>query len=138
MSSRWKHQQDPSVQAATPERMRIEIDQKFREFLDDPDLTQYDFPNDLNNLQRKYIHEKAKKLNLQSRSHGKEPNRVLTIYKKQKLVSEKTNVEVLWAKNKTIYSLVVLCIYIKSCGILFGRWTSKASTSTSPNRPSKP
>lgn len=84
--SRWK-QTDPNVQAATPEKLRIEIDTIFRSLMEDPDMTQYEFPSHLNNLQRKYIHEKAKKLNLQSKSHGKEPNRTLTIYKRRKLVN---------------------------------------------------
>lgn len=84
--SRWK-QKDPNVQAATPEKLRIEIDNVFRTFMENSDITYYDFPSDLNNLQRKYIHEKAKKLNLQSKSHGKEPNRRLTIYKRKKLVN---------------------------------------------------
>lgn len=83
--SYWK--KDPNVQAATPEKLRIEIDNVFRTFMENGDTTYYDFPSDLNNLQRKYIHEKAKKLNLQSKSHGKEPNRILTIYKRKKLVN---------------------------------------------------
>lgn len=81
----WKRV--PNVQAATPEKLRIEIDNVFRTFMENSDTTYYDFPSDLNNLQRKYIHEKAKKLNLQSKSHGKEPNRILTIYKRKKLVN---------------------------------------------------
>lgn len=84
--SRWKHK-DPNVQAATPEKLRIEIDNVFKTFMDDSEATYHDFPHDLNNLQRKYIHDKARKLNLQSKSHGKEPNRILTIYKPKKLVN---------------------------------------------------
>lgn len=85
--SRRKHFKDPNVQAATPERMRIEIDQIFREFLENPDTIQYEFPSDLNRLQRKYIHEKARKLSLHSKSHGKEPNRTLMICKRKKPVN---------------------------------------------------
>lgn len=84
MSRRHK---DPNVQAATPEKLRIEIDNIFRMFMDNEEMHQYEFIAELNNLQRKYIHEKAKKLNLQSKSHGKEPNRVLTIYKRKKLIN---------------------------------------------------
>lgn len=89
MSSRWKRQKEPPKNkcGAIPERMRIEIDQIFREFLENPDVVQYEFPNTLNNLQRKYIHEKARKLNLSSKSHGKEPNRSLAISKRKKLVN---------------------------------------------------
>lgn len=85
--SRRKHPKDPNVQAATPERMRIEIDQIFREFLENPDAVQYEFPSNLNRLQRKYIHDKARKLSLHSKSHGKEPNRTLMICKRKKPVN---------------------------------------------------
>lgn len=91
--SRWRRQnkqdpsQDPKVKEATPERMRIELDQIFREFLENPEAVQYEFPSTLNNLQRKYIHEKARKLNLTSKSHGKEPHRTLTISKRKTLVN---------------------------------------------------
>lgn len=87
MSSRWKRQKDPKLKGAIPERMRIEIDQIFREFLENPDAIQHEFPNSLNNLQRKYIHDKARKLRLTSKSHGKEPNRTLTITKRKPLVN---------------------------------------------------
>lgn len=87
MSSRWKRQKDPKIKGAIPERMRIEIDQIFREFLENPDAVQYDFSSTLNSLQRKYIHDKAKRLNLSSKSHGKEPERTLTISKKKQLVN---------------------------------------------------
>ncbi|CAH2006694.1 unnamed protein product [Acanthoscelides obtectus] len=64
--------------------MRIEIDQTFKEFLDDPDKLEYIFPSDLNNLQRKYIHHKAQEMNIISKSYGKEPNRQLHIKKRNK------------------------------------------------------
>lgn len=72
---------DGRVIENTPEKLRIEIDQIFKQFLHSED-TEYSFPCDLNNLQRKYIHDKAKKLNLISKSYGKEPNRSLRITKK--------------------------------------------------------
>nr|CAH7744575.1 unnamed protein product [Callosobruchus chinensis] len=75
---------DPKCQEATPELMRIEIDQIFKEFLDDPDKLEHIFPSDLNNLQRKYIHHKAQTMNIVSKSYGREPNRHLHIKKRSK------------------------------------------------------
>lgn len=73
---------DPRCQEATPEILRIEIDQIFKEFLDNPEQTEYTFPPDLNNLQRKYIHSKALAMNIISKSYGKEPDRRLHIKKR--------------------------------------------------------
>ncbi|KAJ8954936.1 hypothetical protein NQ318_000366 [Aromia moschata] len=81
---------DPRCQEATPEILRIEIDQIFKEFLDDPESTEYIFPADLNNLQRKYIHAKAQEMNIISKSHGKEPNRKLHIRKRNKQLSNQS------------------------------------------------
>lgn len=50
---------DEHIQEATPEHLRIEIDKIFNEFLADPEKTEYIFPPDFNNLQRKYIHYKV-------------------------------------------------------------------------------
>lgn len=76
-------QLDSQCQEANPEIFRIELDQIFKEFLDNPSEEEYIFPADLNNLQRKFIHIKAQTLNLTSRSHGKEPDRKIHIKKKQ-------------------------------------------------------
>lgn len=88
-SSRWRRQREPPKNkcGAIPERMRIDIDKIFREFLENPEAVQYEFPSTLNNLQRKYIHDKARKLNLGSKSHGKEPNRTLAITKRKTLIN---------------------------------------------------
>ncbi|KAL1505238.1 hypothetical protein ABEB36_004845 [Hypothenemus hampei] len=75
---------DKQIQEATPEHLRIEIDQIFKKFVSDPSETEYIFPPDYNNLQRKYIHYKAQIMNVSSRSHGKEPNRQLHLKKKPK------------------------------------------------------
>lgn len=74
---------DPQCQEATPEILRIEIEQIFKEFLDNPEKEVYIFPPGLNNLQRKYIHNKAQALNISSKSHGKHPERILHITKKK-------------------------------------------------------
>ncbi|KRT80786.1 Ankyrin repeat-containing protein [Oryctes borbonicus] len=63
------------------EDFRIEIDTIFRDFLDDPDTLEIDFPNDYSTQKRKYVHERCRKLGLKSKSRGKEPNRILTVYK---------------------------------------------------------
>lgn len=80
-------QYDPRCQEATPEILRIEIEQIFKEFLDNPNEEEYIFPSDLNNLQRKFIHQKAQALNLTSKSHGREPNRKIHIKKKKNQLS---------------------------------------------------
>lgn len=67
---------------ATSETFRIQVDQAFQNFLADDSATEYSFPATLNNLERKYIHQKAKMLNLVSRSHGKDPYRIIKISKK--------------------------------------------------------
>lgn len=81
---------DEHIQEATPEHLRIEIDNIFREFLDDSEKTEYIFPTDLNNLQRKYIHYKAQIMNLSSKSHGKEPNRQLHLKKLPKQIASQS------------------------------------------------
>ncbi|CAH0552749.1 unnamed protein product [Brassicogethes aeneus] len=75
---------EAEVQEATPEDLRIEIDQIFKDFLLNPDVSEYIFSSNLNNLQRKYIHEKAKMLNIVSKSYGNPPNRKLHIKKRPK------------------------------------------------------
>lgn len=50
---------DEDIQEATPEHLRIEIDQIIDEFLADPEKTEHIFPPNYNNLQRKYIHYKV-------------------------------------------------------------------------------
>ncbi|XP_076259588.1 3'-5' RNA helicase YTHDC2-like isoform X1 [Rhynchophorus ferrugineus] len=81
---------DQNVQEATPEHMRIEIDNIIRNFLDDHEKSEYIFPTDLNNLQRKYIHFKAIRMNLTSKSYGKEPNRQLHLKKKPKRIASQS------------------------------------------------
>lgn len=68
----------PNTQA---EDFRIQIDTMFRDFLDDPDVFDIEFPNDYSSVERKYVHERSRKLGLKSKSRGKEPNRILTVYK---------------------------------------------------------
>lgn len=58
-TSRNKLVIDEHIQEATPECLRIEIDKIFNEFLADPDKTEYIFPSEYNNLQRKYVHYKV-------------------------------------------------------------------------------
>ncbi|CAG9772669.1 unnamed protein product [Ceutorhynchus assimilis] len=81
---------DEHIQEATPEHLRIEIDKIFNEFLADPEKSEYIFPSDLNNLQRKYIHYRAQVMNLVSKSHGKEPNRQLHLKKKPKQLASQS------------------------------------------------
>ncbi|KAJ8937482.1 hypothetical protein NQ314_011872 [Rhamnusium bicolor] len=81
---------DPKCQEATPEILRIEIDQIFKEFLDNPESNEFIFPSNLNNLQRKYIHAKAHAMNIISKSQGKEPNRKLHIKKKNQQLSNQS------------------------------------------------
>ena len=78
----WLERVDPDVLEATSENFRIEVDKAFQAFLSDDSNKEYSFPPNLNNFERKHIHQKAAMHNLVSRSHGKDPNRVLTIYKK--------------------------------------------------------
>ncbi|XP_057659878.1 3'-5' RNA helicase YTHDC2-like [Diorhabda carinulata] len=78
---------DMNCLESTPEIMRIEIDRIFKEFVDNPDENEYVFSSDLNNLQRKYIHYKAQKMNIISKSYGKEPDRRLHIKKKSEQLS---------------------------------------------------
>lgn len=66
------------------EDFRIEIDKVFKEFLNDTELTSYTFPTNLNNQQRKYIHERCRVLGFKSKSHGVEPNRAITVTKKDR------------------------------------------------------
>ncbi|XP_008198758.1 3'-5' RNA helicase YTHDC2 isoform X2 [Tribolium castaneum] len=73
---------DMEVLEATSETFRIEVDKAFQTFLADGGAKEYSFPTNLNNFERKHIHQKAASYNLVSRSHGKDPNRVITIYKK--------------------------------------------------------
>lgn len=72
-----------------PELIRIQLDQILTEFTKDPTMEEYTFPNNLGNHERKYVHERVRKFGLKSRSHGKEPNRVLSIYRKSHVVQEK-------------------------------------------------
>nr|XP_023027924.1 probable ATP-dependent RNA helicase YTHDC2 [Leptinotarsa decemlineata] len=90
-TSRSTHRKfDPKCQEATPEMLRIEIDNIFKEFLDNPDANEYIFSANLNNLQRKYIHNKAQKLNIISKSFGKEPDRKLHLKKRGKQLSNQS------------------------------------------------
>ncbi|XP_044262840.1 3'-5' RNA helicase YTHDC2-like [Tribolium madens] len=73
---------DMDVLEATSETFRIEVDKAFQGFLADGGAKEYSFPSNLNNFERKHIHQKAAMYNLVSRSHGKDPHRVLTIYKR--------------------------------------------------------
>ncbi|RZB45728.1 ATP-dependent RNA helicase YTHDC2 [Asbolus verrucosus] len=73
---------DMDVLEATSESFRIEVDRAFQTFLADDSGKEYSFSSNLNNFERKHIHQKAAMYNLLSRSHGKDPNRTLTIYKK--------------------------------------------------------
>lgn len=78
----WWDKVDMDVLEATSESFRIEVDKAFQSFLSDDSAKEYSFPATLNNFERKHIHQKAATYNLVSRSHGKDPNRILTIYKK--------------------------------------------------------
>lgn len=74
---------DPQCQEATPEILRIEIEQIFKDFLGDPDQEEFIFPPNLNNLQRKFIHKKAESVNLQSKSYGQGSNRQIHLKKRK-------------------------------------------------------
>lgn len=64
------------------ERFRILVDQTLKLFILNGDVDDFIFPEALSSTQRKYIHEKAQKLGLRSKSYGKDPNRRLKISKR--------------------------------------------------------
>ncbi|XP_049294920.1 3'-5' RNA helicase YTHDC2-like [Anopheles funestus] len=63
------------------EDIRISIHRQIDLFLQDENQIEYDFPSDLTNQHRAYIHEYVRNKQLKSRSHGKGDNRYLTICK---------------------------------------------------------
>ncbi|XP_058060569.1 3'-5' RNA helicase YTHDC2-like [Anopheles bellator] len=63
------------------EDIRISIHRQIDLFLQDEKQSEYDFPTNLTNLHRAYIHEYVKNKRLKSKSHGKGEERYLTIYK---------------------------------------------------------
>ncbi|XP_053659053.1 3'-5' RNA helicase YTHDC2-like [Anopheles marshallii] len=63
------------------EDIRISIHRQIDLFLQDENQLEYDFPSDLTNQHRAYIHEYVRNKQLKSRSHGKGENRYLTICK---------------------------------------------------------
>ncbi|XP_028143428.1 ATP-dependent DNA/RNA helicase DHX36 isoform X2 [Diabrotica virgifera virgifera] len=85
----------------TPIIMRMEIDRIFKTFVDDPESSEYIFPSDLNNFQRKYIHFKAAQMNFISRSYGREPNRNLHIRKKAFKQKDTKNFNISICPNST-------------------------------------
>uniref|UniRef100_A0A182VV52 RNA helicase n=1 Tax=Anopheles minimus TaxID=112268 RepID=A0A182VV52_9DIPT len=63
------------------EDIRISIHRQIDLFLQDENQVEYDFPSDLTNQHRAYIHEYVRNKQLKSKSHGKGANRYLTICK---------------------------------------------------------
>uniref|UniRef100_A0AAG5DX28 RNA helicase n=1 Tax=Anopheles atroparvus TaxID=41427 RepID=A0AAG5DX28_ANOAO len=63
------------------EDMRIFIHRQIDLFLQDEHQTEFDFPTNLTNQHRAYIHDYVKNKRLKSKSHGKGDGRYLSIYK---------------------------------------------------------
>lgn len=74
-----------AIKICNEDNFRSEIDMILTMFRADPAVNNYSFKNSLTNVERKYIHERCRKLGLKSRSTGQEPNRILTIYKRNTL-----------------------------------------------------
>lgn len=70
------------MHASHGDNFQIEIDMVLSLFRSDPSVNSYSFKSTLSNEERKYIHTKCRKYGLKSRSTGKEPNRILCIYKR--------------------------------------------------------
>lgn len=70
------------MNAIKDDSFHIEISVILTAFRRDPSISYYTFKNTLTNVERKYVHERCRKMGLISRSTGKDPNRVLTIFKR--------------------------------------------------------
>lgn len=75
------------VPISVSENFRISVEEIVNKFRQDPSKIEYVFPSTLSNVERAFIHELVKTHGLQSRSHGKEPNRCIKIFKKNKFSS---------------------------------------------------
>ena len=73
------------------EEFQIRAMQILETFKDNPKKDTYEFPPDLDNTQRKFIHNYCAKIGLHSKSHGKGDTRCLVISKKKH--SDKGNVK---------------------------------------------
>lgn len=82
-SGSWWDRPDLEIRETVGEDFRIFVDKAVYEFINQGGLQEYSFDSNLTSDERKYIHIRAGMYNLVSRSHGKEPNRVITIYKKK-------------------------------------------------------
>uniref|UniRef100_A0A1Y1L8Q9 RNA helicase n=1 Tax=Photinus pyralis TaxID=7054 RepID=A0A1Y1L8Q9_PHOPY len=67
------------------EKFRIAINNIIRDFCTNEDVSEFIFPSTLSNEQRKYVHEKCKRMGLLTKSLGREPNRKLHMSKQTKL-----------------------------------------------------
>ena len=63
------------------EKTRIRFTQILMDFREDEGKTKCEFPSDLTNTERKFLHQLALQLGLKSKSHGKGENRKITVTK---------------------------------------------------------
>ena len=61
------------------EKTRIRFTQILMDFREDESRTKCEFPSDLTNTERKFLHQLALQLGLKSKSHGKGENRKVTV-----------------------------------------------------------
>lgn len=70
------------------EKTRIKFTQILMDFREDEDRTKCEFPSDLTNTERKFLHQLALQLGLKSKSHGKGENRKITVTKPDESVQQ--------------------------------------------------
>lgn len=77
-----KQRQQHFIFEKITESFRIDIQKKIEAFVNKELGNSLEFPSNLTNIERAYIHEYIKPLGLTSRSHGQNDKRILTIYKR--------------------------------------------------------
>ena len=65
------------------------------DFRESEDRSRCEFPSDLTNTERKFLHQLALQLGLKSKSTGKEPNRYIVVTKRDESVQQRRKDEVL-------------------------------------------
>lgn len=77
-----QRQKNTTVFEKITENFRIDVQRQIDNFMCKELGNSLEFPSDLSNIERAYIHEYIKPLGLTSKSHGHNDNRRLTIYKR--------------------------------------------------------
>lgn len=113
-----QRQKNTTVFEKISESFRIEIQKQIDDFLLELGNS-LEFPSNLSNIERAYIHEYIKPLGLTSKSHGQNDKRKLTIYKrvvntntefKELFLTEKSKIHLQQTLHKSVYNDVGLML----------------------------